>query len=196
MRGLTFLLLVLAIAGTALGAVGIAYAVVEDPAFYAPSFAVLLLPWIGWALARNRSTNEGRAAFDAALAAGFRADHRQWFKGSGLAIDSAAGKLLVASSGAAAVYPLSALKALRFVPESAGSVSAAGMSNMGILGAILAIFAIGSATAGHLAGGLFVTISGTPPHTAQIFGIGKADAATWIARLQAMAPHVEVADAQ
>ncbi len=193
MRGLTFLLLIIAIIGTALGAVGIAYGIVEREAWMiTPSLALIILPWIGWAVARVRTTNEGRAAFDAALAAGFRADKQQWFKGSGLAIDTAAGKLLVASRDSVAVHPVADLKAVLFVPESAGSVSAAGMSGMGIFGVVLALLAIGSATAGHLTSGLFITLSGNPVRSWQIFGISKADAEAWIERLRAAAPDMVV----
>jgi hypothetical protein len=189
-RGLAFLLLVLAIAGTALGAVGIAYGLIEDPYFLGPSIGLLIVPWVLWLVVRGRATDEGKATFDAALAA-FPASHSAWHKGSGLALDRDGTTLLVASRGQVASHPLTAVSAVRFVPESAGSVSAAGASSMGILGVILALFAIGSATAGHLESGLFLTIGG---RTWQVFGLSKAAANEWIERLRAAAPHIEVMD--
>lgn len=184
MRGLAFLLLVLAIAGTALGGAGIAYSYFEDQAFLVPSLALLVAPWLVWLPVQRLATAEGKAAFEAALQA-LEPETANWYDGSGLALDRNNGKLLVGSRGAVAVHAISDLTEVEFVPESAGSVSAAGMSSAGILGAILALFSIGSATAGHLGGGLFLTLGG---RKWQVSGIGKDEAELWIKALKPVAP--------
>lgn len=184
LRGLAFLLLVLAIAGTALGGAGIAFSFFEDQAFLVPSLALLVVPWAIWLPVQRRSTAEGKAAFERALHT-LEPETANWYDGSGLAMDRAHGKLLVGSRGAVAVHALGDLTEVEFVPESAGSVSAAGMSNAGVVGVILALFAIGSATAGHLGGGLFLTLAG---RKWQVAGIGKDEAELWIEALKPVAP--------
>ena len=184
-RGLAFLLLVLAIAGTAAGVVR-------------PGLFVLR----GSGLPRPQPCAHGRAM--GALGAGAPPGHgrRQgsvrsraassiepetanWYDGSGLALDRANGKLLVGSRGEVAVHALGDLTEVEFVPESAGSVSAAGVSNAGVLGAILALFAIGSATSGHLGSGLFLTLGG---RKWQVFGVDMEEAKLWMAELRQVAP--------
>lgn len=186
MRGLAFLLLVLAIAGTALGGAGIAYSYFEDQAFLVPSLALLVAPWLVWLPVQRLATAEGKAAFEAALQA-LEPETANWYDGSGLALDRNNGKLLVGSRGAVAVHAIGDLTEVEFVPESAGSVSAAGMSSAGILGAILGLFAIGSATAGHLGGGLFLTLGG---RKWQVSGVDIEEARLWMAALRQVAPHV------
>ncbi len=185
MRGLAFLLLVLAIACTALGGAGIAYSYFEDQAFLVPSLALLVAPWLVWLPVQRLATAEGKAAFEAALRS-IEPETANWYDGSGLALDRANGKLLVGSRGEVAVHPLGDLAEVEFVPESAGSVSAAGVSNAGVLGVILALFAVGSATAGHLGGGLFLTLGG---RKWQVSGVDIEEARLWMAALRQVAPH-------
>lgn len=184
MRGLAFLLLVLAIAGTAVGGAGIAYSFFEDREFLVPSIALMVVPWAIWVPVRRRATAEGKAGFEAALHS-LEPETANWYDGSGLALDRANGKLAVASRREVAVHALSDLTEVEFVPESAGSVSAAGMSSAGVFGAILALFAIGSATSGHLGSGLFLTLGG---RKWQVFGIGMEEAGLWMAKLRQVAP--------
>lgn len=184
MRGLAFLLLILAIAGTTAGLFGIAYAFFEDQAALVPSLALMVVPWVIWLPVQRRSTAQGRAAFEAALHT-LEPETANWYDGSGLALDRANGKLLVGNRGAVAVHALGDLTEVEFVPESAGSVSAAGVSNAGVVGAILALFAIGSATAGHLGGGLFLTLAG---RKWQVSGIARDEAELWIEALKPVAP--------
>lgn len=184
MRGLAFLLLILAIAGTALGAGGIAFSFFEDGGLLLPSIALMVLPWALWVPARRRATAQGRAPFEAALIS-LEPNVANWYDGSGLALDSANGKLLVGSRGEVALHSLGDLTEVQFVPESVGSVSAGGASSMGALGAILALFAIGSATAGHLGSGLFLTLGG---RRWQVFGVGKDEAQLWMVELRKVAP--------
>ena len=87
---------------------------------------------------------------------------------------------------------LSEIASLRYVPQEVGSVSAAGAGNMGVVGLILAVFAIGSATAGHVGSGLFIVPRGRK--ALQVFGIGKKDAEDWISKLTAAAPGISVLD--
>jgi hypothetical protein len=183
-RGLAFLLLVLAIASTAAGAFGLAFSFFEDQAFLVPSLALMVVPWALWVPVRRRATAEGRAQFEAALSA-IEPETANWYDGSGLALDRANGKLVVGSRGQVAVHALGDLTEVEFVPESAGSVSAAGVSNAGVLGAILALFAIGSATSGHLGSGLFLTLGG---RKWQVFGVDMEEAKLWIAELRQVAP--------
>lgn len=184
MRGLAFLLLVLAIASTAAGAFGLAFSFFEDQAFIVPSLALMVVPWALWVPVRRRATAEGRAQFEAALSA-IEPETANWYDGSGLALDRANGKLVVGSRGQVAVHALGDLTEVEFVPESAGSVSAAGVSNAGVLGAILALFAIGSATSGHLGSGLFLTLGG---RKWQVFGVDMEEAKLWMAELRQVAP--------
>ena len=184
MRGLAFLLLVLAIASTAAGAFGLAFSFFEDQAFIVPSLALMVVPWALWVPVRRRATAEGKAQFEAALQA-IEPETANWYDGSGLALDRANGKLVVGSRGQVAVHALGDLTEVEFVPESAGSVSAAGVSNAGVLGAILALFAIGSATSGHLGSGLFLTLGG---RKWQVFGVDMEEAKLWIAALRRVAP--------
>ncbi len=184
MRGLAFLLLVLAIASTAAGAFGLAFSFFEDQAFIVPSLALMVVPWALWVPVRRRATAEGRAQFEAALQA-IEPETANWYDGSGLALDRAHGKLVVGSRGQVAVHALGDLTEVEFVPESAGSVSAAGVSNAGVLGAILALFAIGSATSGHLGSGLFLTFGG---RKWQVFGVDMEEAKLWMAELRQVAP--------
>lgn len=184
MRGLAFLLLILAIAGTTAGLFGIAYAFFEDQAALVPSLALMVAPWAIWLPVRRMATAQGKSAFEAALET-IQPDNANWYDGSGLALDRTNGKLLVGNRGAVAVHALGDLTEVQFVPESAGSVSATGMSNAGILGVILALFAIGSATAGHLGGGLFLTLAG---RKWQVSGIARDEAELWIEALKPVAP--------
>jgi len=186
-RGLAFLLLVLAIAGTAVGAFGIAYSFFEDREFLVPSITLMVVPWALWVPLRRRVTTTGKAPFEAALGT-IEPEAANWYDGSGLALDSANGRLLVGSRGEVAVHDLVDLTEVAFVPESAGSVSAAGMSGAGVLGAILALFAIGSATSGHLGSGLFLTLGG---RKWQVFGLGTEEAGLWVAKLRQVAPHAQ-----
>ena len=185
MRGLAFLLLILAIAGTAVGVGGVAFSFFEDRSLLFPSLALMIVPWGLWVPVRRRVTAQGRAQFEAALGS-LEPDVANWYDGSGLAIDSASGKLLVGSRGEVAFHDLAELTEVQFVPESAGSVSAAGASGMGALGAILALLAIGSATSGHLGSGLFLTLGG---RKWQVFGLGSEEAGLWVAKLKEIAPH-------
>lgn len=184
MRGLAFLLLVLAIAGTAVGGAGIAFSFFEDREFLVPSIALMVVPWALWVPVRRRATAEGKAGFEAALHS-LEPETANWYDGSGLALDRANGKLAVASRREVGVFSVGELTEVEFVPESAGSVSAAGMSSTGVLGVILALFAIGSATSGHLGSGLFLTLGS---RKWQVFGIGKEEAGLWMAKLKQVAP--------
>ncbi len=184
MRGLAFLLLVLAIAATAAGAFGLAFSFFEDQAFIVPSLALMVVPWALWVPVRRRATAEGKAGFEAALST-IEPETANWYDGSGLALDRANGKLVVGSRGQVAVHALGDLTEVEFVPESAGSVSAAGVSNAGVLGTILALFAIGSATSGHLGSGLFLTLGG---RKWQVFGVDMEEAKLWMAELRQVAP--------
>jgi hypothetical protein len=193
MRALELWMLVLAIAADMAALALIAFALVEnEPSLIAPGIALAFLPWIGWALVRNRMVNAGKTGFDAALAADFAGAEAQWFKGSGLALDRAGGRLLVGDRDGVTVLKLSEIASLRYVPQEVGSVSAAGASNMGFVGLILAIFAVGSATAGHLGSGLFIMPSGRK--ALQVFGLSKKDAEAWIEKITAAAPGITVLD--
>lgn len=193
MRALELWTLVLAIAATMAAVALLAYALVEnDPILISPAFALGLVPWIGWALVRNRMVNAGRKGFDAALAADFAGAEAQWFKGSGLALDRAAGRLLVGDRDGLTVLRLAEIASLRYVPHDAGTVGAAGAGNMGIVGLILALFAIGAATAGHVGSGLFIMPAGRK--SLQVFGISKKDAEAWMAKLTAAAPGIAIID--
>jgi hypothetical protein len=191
-RGLAFLLLVLAIASSTAGLFGITYSFFEDQGFLVPSIALVVVPWAIWVPVRRLTTAQGKAAFETALAT-IEPDVANWYDGCGLALDRTNSKLLLGSRREVIAYPLADLSEVEFVPESAGSVSAAGMSNMGVFGAILALFAIGSATAGHLGGGLFLTLAG---RKWQISGIGRDDAEPWIAALKAVAPRARYKEPQ
>jgi hypothetical protein len=193
MRALELWTLVLAIAATMVAVALLAFALVEnEPSLISPAFGLGLVPWIGWALLRNRMINAGRKGFDAALAADFAGAEARWFKGSGLALDRAGGRLLVGDRDGVTVLPLADIASLRYVPQEVGSVSAAGASNMGVMGLILAVFAIGSATAGHVGSGLFIIPAGRK--ALQVFGIGKNDAEDWVAKITAVAPGISVLD--
>jgi hypothetical protein len=191
MRALALWTLVLAIAAT-MGALALlAFALVEDEAsLIAPAIALIVVPWIVWALVRLRMEGAGRKGFDAALAADFAGAEAQWFKGSGLALDRAGQRLLVGQRDGVTVLPLADIASLRYVPVEVGSVSAAGASNMGVVGLILAIFAVGAATAGHVQSGLFIIPAGGK--SLQVFGIGKKDAEDWMAKITAAAPGISV----
>lgn len=89
-------------------------------------------------------------------------------------------RLLVGGRDGVTVLPLGEIASLRYVPHEAGSVSAAGAGSMGVLGLILAVFAIGSATAGHVGSGLFIVPSTPGRKSLQVFGIGKKDAEDWM----------------
>ncbi len=193
MRALELWTLVLAIAATMAAVALLAYALVEsDPILISPAFGLGLVPWIGWALVRNRMVNAGKSGFDAALAADFAGAEAQWWKGSGLALDRAGQRLLVGGRDGVTVLKLSEIASLRYVPHEAGSVSAAGAGSMGVVGLILAVFAIGSATAGHVGSGLFIVPAGRK--SLQVFGIGKKDAEDWVARITSAAPGIKVLD--
>jgi hypothetical protein len=193
MRALELWMLVLAIAADMAALALIAFALVEnEPSLIAPGIALAFLPWIGWALVRNRMVNACKTGFDAALAADFAGAEAQWFKGSGLALDRAGERLLVGDRDGVTVLKLSEIASLRYVPQEVGSVSAAGASNMGVVGLILAVFAVGSATAGHLGSGLFIMPSGRK--ALQVFGLSKKDADAWIEKITAAAPGITILD--
>ena len=195
MRALALWTLVLAIAATMVAVALLAYALVEnDPILISPAFALGLVPWIGWALVRARMVNAGKQGFDAALAADFAGAEALWCQGSGLALDRTGGRLLVAQRDGLTVLPLAEISSLRYVPHDVGSVSAAGAGSMGVLGLILAIFAIGSATAGHVQSGLFIVPSTPGRKALQVFGIGKKDAEDWMAKIRAAAPGIAILD--
>ena len=190
MRVASFLLLIAAIACTVAGGGAIVFGLMErEEGLVLPGVLVMVMPWLAYWAARKSAREAGRRGFDAALADGFKPDHQAWFNGSGLAIDETAGRLLVADTRGAAVYPLADLEKLRFVPEQVGAVvPGAGIS---ILSFLLTIFAFFSATAGHLKAGLFLTTTGQGARTWHMYGIGKRHAQEWIARLIAIAPHVK-----
>ncbi len=193
MRALTLWMLVLAIAADMAALALAAFAVIEGvPALIPAALLLGVVPWIGWALLQNRMVNAGKQNFDAALAADFAGAEAQWFKGSGLALDRTGGRLLVGDRDGVTVLKLSEIASLRYVPHEVGSVSAAGASNMGVVGLILAVFAIGSATAGHVGSGLFIVPTGRKSQ--QVFGIGKTDAEDWIEKITAAAPGIAILD--
>ncbi|WP_417310897.1 hypothetical protein [Devosia sp.] len=190
MRVLSFLLLIAAIACTVAGGVAVVFGLVEsEQGILVPGVLVMVMPWLAYLAARRSAKGAGRRGFEAALADGFTPDHQAWFNGSGLAIDKSAGRVLLADTKGAAVYPLADLEKLRFVPEQVGAVvPGAGIS---ILSFLLTIFAFFSATAGHLRAGLFITTTGEGARTWHMYGIGKRHARAWIAHLIAVAPHVK-----
>lgn len=164
MRALATFLLVLAIAGTALGLAGVAYSFFVDSGFLVPSLALLVVPWVIWRPVGRLATAEGKAPFEAALQQ-LEPETANWYDGSGLALDRANGKLLVGGRRELAVYSLSELTEVQFVPESAASASAA---------------------SARLGGGLFLAFGG---RTWQVSGIGQDEAELWIGALRDVAPH-------
>lgn len=147
--------------------------------------ALLVVPWIGYVLIRRAARSEGLKAFNATLASGFPARHRQWFSGSGLALDPGAGQLLVSSRGVARIYPLSELSECRYVAETGGNLGVAGIGDLGVFGLILSVFAISSASSAHLQSGLHLRFR--DGRRWQIFGIDTKQAEDWQKLLQAPA---------
>jgi len=183
-RGLALFLLVLAIAATAVGAAGIAYSFFENTNLLVPSIALMVVPWAIWVPIRRLVTAQGKGPFEAALDT-IEPQAANWYDGSGLALDRTNGKLLVGSRGEVAVHSIVELTEVEFVPEGAASVAAGGLSGTS-LGAILALFAIGSATSAHVASGLYLTLGGRRWH---VFGIGSEEAGLWMDELRKLAPH-------
>lgn len=191
MRALDLLTLVLAIIGTMIGVALLAFAIVErEPGLIFPALAIAILPWGLWAFVRAKARDQGRKAFEVELAGDFAGAEAQWFKGSGLALDRTSRRLVVGGRDGITVLALSEIASLRYVPPEPGSVGAAGMNNAGLLGVVLAILTIGSATAGHVGSGLFIATSESNRKPLQVFGIPKKDAEAWIAKLTAAAPQI------
>ncbi len=148
--------------------------------------ALLVVPWIGYVLIRRSARSEGQKGFNATIASGFPARHRQWFSGSGLALDSDAGQLLVSSRGLARIYPLSELSECRYVAETGGNLGVAGVSDLGVLGLVLSIFAISSASSAHLQSGLHLRFQ--DGRSWQISGVSAKQAEEWQKLLQVPVP--------
>lgn len=192
MRALALLTLVFAIAAS-LGALGVlVYAIAaRESGLIWPAIALAVVPWIVWAVVNGAARDQGRKAFDAAVAA-IPGAEAQWFKGSGIALDRAGGQVLTGGRDGTATLALADIASLRYVPPEAGNVSAAGMSNMGVIGLILAALAIGNATSSYVGSGLHIVPRAPGRKPLHVFGIPKQDAEDWIAKLVAAEPAISV----
>lgn len=195
MRGLALLTLILAIAATAGAAALLAFSIIErEPGLIWPAIALAIVPWVIWAVVNGAARNQGRKAFEAAVA-GLPAADAQWFNGSGIALDRAGRQVLAGGRDGTVMLGLADISGLRYVPPEAGNVSAAGMSNMGVVGLLLAALSIGNATASYVGSGLHIIPRAPGRKPLHVFGIGKKDAEDWIARLVAAEPAISVLDA-
>ena len=165
MRGLVNALLILAIVVSTVGAGVFGYSFFADQHLLVPSIAMIVVPWALWLPARRWATSEGKAPFEAALET-IEPESANWYDGSGLALDSANGKLLVGSRGEVAVHAVTDLTDVQFVPESAAPL-------------------FGSGTLDNPGSGLYLTLGGRKWH---VYGIGSEEAGLWMDKLRQVAP--------
>lgn len=165
MRRLATALLIIAIVLSTVGAGIFGYSFFAAQHLVVPSLALIVVPWALWLPARRWATSEGKAPFQAALET-IEPEAANWYDGSGLALDSANGKLLVGSRGKVAVHAVADLTDAEFIPESAAPL-------------------FGSGTAENPGSGLYLTLGGRKWH---MFGIDSEEARLWMEKLRQVAP--------
>lgn len=124
-----------------------------------------------------RANAEGKAAFEAAIAAGFRADDRGWYEASGLAVDKAGGKVLLGEAKSVRTVPAAAVSEVSYVPlRFAPSYGTGIMALIGVFGQI------GAAMHNFSQAGLYVAAGG---QRTRIIGVKQGDSEKWKALIEA-----------
>jgi len=136
--------------------------------------------WYFW----MKSAGVGRKAFNQFVSQNIaRPDYSEWFDGSGIAMDVAGRRIILANKKLQKTYGFDDIREWRSSFHSGGTTQAFG--NIGATGHMR----VGAANAGALVGnymasGMFFLVRDIQHPEWQITGIGKKDAARWFEILQ------------
>lgn len=139
--------------------------------------ALLIVVPVGAAFWLTLKANaEGKPAFEAALANGFRADDRRWYQASGIAVDKTGGKVLLGEAKSLRTVRAISVSEVSYVPlRFAPAYSTGIMAIVGVFGQI------GAAMHNFSQAGLFVAADG---QRTRIIGVGQGDSEKWKALIE------------
>ncbi|MEO6014653.1 MAG: hypothetical protein ABIQ30_13835 [Devosia sp.] len=133
---------------------------------------VLIVIPVGAAIWLSRSAaSEGRPAFEAALANGFKVDERLWREASGIALDKTAGMLAIGDAKGTRIVPVRSITDVSYVAPRVSAASGTGAM------AIFALFRQSSVASHNFSrAGLFVSADG---QRSRIIGVPEFSGKEW-----------------